>query len=68
MTSSAEGECYKVKSAAKLTSNEARSGLVLWGCDAAFVSLREGAAFSWLVSSRKWEKKKRGRKKNMNLW
>lgn len=41
-----------MKSAAKQTSNEAKSGLDFFSCGTAFVSLREGSAGSWLVSSR----------------
>lgn len=46
------GRRYKVKSAARQTSNGVRTGLVFCRCGAAFVSLREGSAGSWLVSSR----------------
>lgn len=45
-----------MKSAARQTSNKARSGLVFCRCGAAFVSPREGSAVSWLVSSTGWRK------------
>lgn len=47
-----KGRRYKVKSAARQTSNKTSSGLVFCRCDAAFVSPREGSAVSWLVSSK----------------
>lgn len=51
-----------MESAAKQISIEARSGLVFWRRGTSFVSLREGSAGSWLVSSKGFKERKKKKK------